>query len=641
MLHSIIFTTNLDDDTDKYIGCLKALEFKMPNTEPQSYKASEIIDMIKKGYMYCVGTLRKEQRVQQSIFAIDVDASVSFLKLKELFDANRIHIFFAYKTYSSEDTDVKVIRILFAFNKSYSSMYADRIYKALTLLINDTFSNAVDTDSLDNTRLLFPCFNESNILYEDPNAIMYLFQIHDIYQSLLNRNLNYSPSLMSIKRSLNGLVTLSNNTKSKLFRSILVVTENLFILKDIRIKKRYTDQYKYNFTITTMDHKLRYDSIDTKTIRKDCVSHKQENATKRLMDYVYGINLRRILDLKTNNFSRLFGSYDETNDNISIEKKSNVYYLRCQKKRLTLIDIVQKLLQETADRFIVHPIDAYYWVLNELHITNDNLRLRLNNAEEYKNFVNDKTKVPAILFKRLTRGSGIHLSLFNYLLDNALSYGYKSNRFGVPYLYFTVSLRYLTNHIDKNKMYTYSSIHNSVKFLNELGLIESVPDEELSEYLQKKLKVGDYKNRISLFRIPLFSNQLIESAVSVLTGDKIASVKLFEKNTFDSSLEDAVYDFVQAHIRTKRYVTIQNLIKYVKSLKSCSTTTARNYINRILKNVESKCHTKLRVFKKSLAKKFRIPDDEHLNFGTSKLLCLRYLNLDKYFEEHDVHFSFI
>ena len=642
MLHKVILTNKLDEEFERYVGYLLIQEFKLKQTEPKDYKASDFLDVIQNGFMYCLGTLRKEQQVRQSIFAIDVDPSVSFLKLKVLFDNHKIHMFFAYKTFSSEDTDKRVNRILFAFNKEYSSMYTTRIYKALTLLINDKYKNAVDTSSLNSSRLLFPCFNKSDVLYEDPNAVTYLFQIHDIYQSLLNRNLSYSPSLMSIKKALNGLITSSIYTKKDLFRSILVVRHNTFILKDIRIKKRYTDLYKYNYTNTAMDPCWCYDSIDTKTIQNGCVSKRRKNATERLTHYVYGINLSRILDLNTFNFSRLFEKYDELGSSVSVKKKSDTYYLchRDSNKKLTIIDVVQKLLQETTNQFAVHPIDAYFWILSELHMTNDNLRFRLNNAAEYKSFINDKTKMPAILLKKLTRGSGIHMSLLNYLLNNALSYGYKSNRFGVPYLYFTVSLRYLMTHIDKDKKYTYSSIHNSIKLLTELGLIENVSDDELSEYLQNKLKVGDYKNRISLFRIPLFSNQLIESAVAILTGEKNVTVKL-SKTESDSSIKNAVYDFIQRHIRTKRYVTIQNIIERVKSLKSCSTTTARNFVNKILHDTESKYNAKIRIFKKSLIRKFNISDDEKLNFGTSKLLCLRHNSLECLLRTQNIKFSFM
>ncbi len=675
MLHTMIFDNVSCKTKDK---ALKRIPyFKKSQPKPLRLTTDEIIDKIKHGFMYTTVELKqnrqKNHAVHRSVFAIDIDnnnIAVSFTDLKRLFDDYHIHMFLAYKTYSVTKTEPDY-RILLAFNKPYGGIYVTRIYKALQLLIDSKYNGCVNVSYPDNY-VSFPCVSDNDVLFEDPLAQVYLFQIHDIYQTELKRNINRSNYLRYLKQRLNGLVIPFLTKTTTKFSSILVLKENILNkykaspiyecnedIKKAALGMRANGSLSFSPVYESNEYTSGNGTSATKSIelvlaKNGSTKPSKSTATKTVMKFLAQLDIRKLFGLDSGVFPCILRKHAGVRAFASIKKnRDGEYFYVCgtnSLKRLTLIDLVQKLLQEVTTQFEVHPIDAYFWIIGELKLTTDNIRFRLANAYEYKKMIGNARNLSRFsqpIHKVLTRASGIHLKLFNYILDNAIRMGYQSNRFKLPYLYFSASIRYIMEHLSTKKKYSYGSIQNSIKLLVHLGLIEKVPDTELSKYMYDKLMVGDkkmYKRHVTLFRIPVYSPQLIQRVIDYLTGknktnlssDSSISKRYYkddkpelkrhfgqykdmcELNDTTISIQERVYRFILGHIQKERYVSVQNLIKYVMSLKSCSITTARVFVSSFLPKFIDIHGLYCEPYKKKLSERFCIK--ESLHSGTSKII---------------------
>ena len=669
MLHRMIFDDVSCDTKEKALRRIPYFKKHMPKAKMIS--TEEIIYNIKHGYMYTTGELKentgkhkktKNYVVYRSVFAFDIDNkdnSVSFVNIKRLLDKNHLHMFFAYKTYSYTNEKPRY-RILFAFNKGYGPMYCKRIYRAIYLLINSKHKGVIDTSCFDDSRTFFSCSSDKDILFEDPYAVTYIYQIHDIYQEILAYNLeqHMNDSSICYLTTLKSRLTAVSSRFSTKFRSILMSRSRTLkqepsepLAYGNRTKTSRTNVQGEGEGFLSLPEAPNY-SIDLNLVKKNgildgyCI-------TDVFIEFLLRLDLRKLLGVGENNFNCIFKKHKDRHPSAFIildDNKRNYYVCNsCSKSRLTIIEVTKRLLQEITPQFKLHNIDAYYWLLDQLRMTNDNLRFRNHNIDEYRRCVGNKELLKTIsepLYKKLTRGSGIHLTLLNYLLSKASDMAYNRGRFGVPYLYVTVSVRYLTEHLKEDKKLSYGSVHNSLTLLNHLGLIEKVPDDELSEYVTKKLKVGTKSFRhISMYRIPIYSMALIKKAeyylnhkeAANLSSDTSVSRRYYRDNKTELKrhfgqykdmydldddtidIQTLVFRFLMGHILHEGYLSVQNLINYVSTLKSCSISSSRVFVSSFVPGFIDKYNLTCVVYKKSVRDKLKIT--ERLHPGTSKIIC--------------------
>lgn len=605
------------------------------HTEALTVSNEEFIETIRKRRLY---TFKTHSPRSIFIFYIRDYRSVPFFDLHKLFKKRHLHPFLAYKAGAG-------YYILFSFVKSYSGVYADRIYEAISLLINQEYPDMCSLTTFEEEIIYRPIFYAKDIIFQDIKAVAYLFQMHEIYQDILKYNLSiepYSP-LHTVKENIRNVFydTFKERLQSPLYN----------------ISKPSIDQLTDNSKLTDINnihgYSFNYLSIsniygsDIATHQQNTVqNHSPKNSiTISILTMLYQLNLLNIFNVSVDAlFLDLVGAKDTYG---FVYKQADKYYyttLDYNAKVYTIISLVQKLFQQITYQFKVHPIDAYFWLINEIGIETDTLRIQLQNGYKYLDIIKHSDKLKhknPIVYKRLTNKTTIHRDILNYLIETAINDKYYNANLKFSYLTCIVSIRNLSNMVKKSN----GRVKEALKLLIHLGLIEKVPDSEFSEYITEYLDTKskeEYSRRVSIFRIPYCSDELFKRAeyriqhkellyspqdlaVRFFDNDKEAQEPFFGQErdmriTSDSTepVQERILSFIIERVQERGYVSFTDVTEYTARLLNNSEGNARRFLRSFLANRLPKKDLVCRCYSMDIQKRFKIT--EKLHFGSSRII---------------------
>lgn len=604
------------------------------HTEALTVSNEEFIETIRKRRLY---TFKSHSPRSIFVFHIRDYRSVPFFDLHKLFKKRNLHPFLAYKAGTG-------YYVLFSFVKPYSGVYADRIYEAISLLINQEYPDMCLLTTFEEEIIYRPVFYAKDIIFQDIKAVTYLFQVHEIYQDILKYNLSiepYSP-LQTVKENIRNvfLDTFKEELRSPLYNiskpSIDQLTDNSKLtIKDI-------SGYSFNYlSISNI-----YDSDIVIHQQKTLKNHSTKNSIIiSILTMLYQLNLLNIFNVSVDAlFLDLVGAKDTYG---FVYKQTDKYYyttLDYNAKVYTIISLVQELFQQITYQFKVHPIDAYFWLINEIGIETDTLRTQLQNGHKYLDIIKHADKLRhknPIVYKRLTNKTTIHRDILSYLIEMAIHDKYYNANLKFPYLACIVSVKDLSNVVGKS----YERTREALKLLIHLGLIEQVPDSKFSEYITEHLDTKskeEYGRRVSIFRIPYCSDELFKRAeyriqhkellyspqdlaVRFFDNDKEAQEPFFGQErdmriTSDGTepVQERILLFIIERVQERGYVSFTNITKYTVSLLNNNEGNARRFLRSFLANRLPKKDLVCRCYSMDIQKRFKIT--EKLHFGSSRII---------------------
>lgn len=605
------------------------------HTEVLTISNEEFIETIRKRRLY---TFKSHSPRSIFIFYIRDYRSVPFFDLHKLFKKRHLHPFLAYKAGAG-------YYILFSFVKPYSGVYADRIYEAISLLINQKYPDMCSLTTFEEEIIYRPIFYAKDIIFQDIKAVAYLFQVHEIYQDILKYNLSiepYSP-LHTVEENIRNVFydTFKERLQSPLYN----------------ISKPSIDQLTDNSKLTDINnihgYSFNYLSIsniygsDIATYQQNTVqNHSPKNSiTISILTMLYQLNLLNIFNVSVDAlFLNLVGAKDTYG---FVYKQADKYYyttLDYDAKVYTIISLVQKLFQQITYQFKVHPIDAYFWLINEIGIETDTLRIQLQNGHKYLDIIKHSDKLKhknPIVYKRLTNKTTIHRDILNYLIETAINDKYYNANLKFSYLTCIVSIRNLSNMVKKSN----GRVKEALKLLIHLGLIEKVPDSEFSEYITEHLDTKskeEYSRRVSIFRIPYCSDELFKRAeyriqhkellyspqdlaVRFFDNDKEAQELFFGQErdmriTSDDTgpIQERILSFIIERVQECGYVSFTDVTKYTVVLLNNNEWNARRFLRSFLANRLPKKDLVCCCYSMDIQKRFKIT--EKLHFGSSRII---------------------
>lgn len=642
--HTMTFDRVTCDTKDKALR--RVPKFKAKPPDYLSLSTPEIIRRITLGRMYTSGEIRKNvgssnkyRAHNKSIFVFDIDNktdAVSFSDIKRLFDSRRIHMFFAYETYSNTD-ELPRYRILFAFDKAYNGIYVKRIQNAIHLLIESKYPGILDTSCFDDTHTFFGCSSERNVLFQDPNAVTFLFQIHEIYQDIMNQRLSEATNSLKSIRTLRTMKTSLSRTSTALASTLVAIlietgncvkteaatTRHLLITRGSPSTEKL---YPENSHIDARRGCCSLSSNSIATKMSATADYKRnidasENEEKSFVRLLYRLDLVKILNQKNRRLRCVLPNHEDVHPSAYIktsERGVSLYCCSsCTNRGITIIELTRRLFTDINLPFEVHTIDAYFWLVNQLGLTKDNLRFRLLNSEAYLNDFQSKTNLSKISpsVANWLYHSKIRQDVFRYIVSEAIKYGYNPHRFDMPYLCTSISDEYISNHCNPNQKYPKSTVRQEINNLLKSGLIENVSDEELSQYVSVKLdKVKRNGRRISFYRIPIYSMDFVKEVEKCLSEHILK-----RQSSVNESIEDIIYRYAIDKITVSGYVSIKELIAYFMDLKSCKYRNAVKNINKFVDIWTQERDLELLTYNKTTASLFAFT--EPMNPGSSKFLC--------------------
>lgn len=605
------------------------------HTEALTVSNEEFIETIRKRRLY---TFKAHSPRSIFIFYIRDYRSVPFFDLHKLFKKRHLHPFLAYKAGAG-------YYVLFSFVKPYSGVYADRIYEAISLLINQEYPDMCSLTTFEEEIIYRPIFYAKDIIFQDMKAVAYLFQVHEIYQDILKYNLSiepYSP-LHTVKENIRNVFydTFKERFQSPLYNiskpSIDQLTDNSK-LTDINNIHGYSFNYLFISNI--------YGS-DIATYQQNTVqNHSPKNSiTISILTMLYQLNLLNIFNVSVD---ALFLDLVGTKDTYGfVYKQADKYYyttLDYDAKVYTIISLVQELFQQITYQFKVHPIDAYFWLINEIGIETDTLRTQLRSGHKYLDIVKHADKLKhknLIVYKRLTNKTTVHRDILSYLIETAINDKYYNDNLKFSCLTCTVSIRNLSNIVKKSNV----RVKESLKLLIHLGLIEKVPDSEFSEYITEHLDTKSkekYGRRVSAFRIPYCSDELFKRAeyriqhkellystqdlaVRFFDNDKKAQEPFFGQErdmriTSDGTepVQERILSFIIERVQERGYVSFTAVTKYTVRLLNNNEGNARRFLRSFLANRLLKKDLVCCCYSIDIQKRFKIT--EKLHFGSSRII---------------------
>lgn len=605
------------------------------HTEALTVSNEEFIETIRKRRLY---TFKAHSPRSIFVFHIRDYRSVPFFDLHKLFKKRHLHPFLAYKAGAG-------YYILFSFVKSYSGVYADRIYEAISLLINQEYPDMCSLTTFEEEIIYRPIFYAKDIIFQDIKAVAYLFQVHEIYQDILKYNLSiepYSP-LHTVKENIRNVFydTFKERLQSPLYNiskpSIDQLTDNSK-LTDIN------NIHGYSFNYLSISNIY---SSDIATYQQNTVqNHSPKNSiTISIFTMLYQLNLLNIFNVSVDAlFLDLVGAKDTYG---FVYKQDDKYYyttLDYDAKVYTIISLVQELFQQITYQFKVHPIDAYFWLINEIGIETDTLRIQLRSGHKYLDIVKhaDKLKYKnLVVYKRLTNKTTIYRDILSYLIETAINDKYYNANLKFSYLACVVSIKNLSNMVKKSN----ERVREALKLLINLGLIEKVSDSEFSDYITEHLDTKSkekYGRRVSIFRIPYCSDELFKRAeyriqhkellyspqdlaVRFFDNDKEAQEPFFGQErdmriTSDGTepVQERILSFIIGRVRERGYVSFTDVTKYTVRLLNNNEGNARRFLRSFLANRLPKKDLVCRCYSIDIQKRFKIT--EKLHFGSSRII---------------------
>lgn len=612
------------------------------HTEELTVSNEEFIETIRKRRLY---TFKAHSPRSIFIFYIRDYRTVPFFDLHKLFKKRHLHPFLAYKAGAG-------YYILFSFVKSYSGVYADRIYEAISLLINQEYPDMCSLTTFEEEIIYRPIFYAKDIIFQDIKAVAYLFQVHEIYQDILKYNLSiepYSP-LHTVKENIRNVFydTFKEKLKSPLYN----------------ISKPSIDQLTDNSKLTDINniHGYSFNYLSISNIYISDIAAYQQNTVQNyspknsitisILTMLYQLNLLNIFNVSVD---ALFLDLVGTKDTYGfVYKQADKYYyttLDYDAKVYTIIGLVQELFQQITYQFKVHPIDAYFWLINEIGIQmKGSSYMDLHNGEEYLDIITHAPKLKKkskILYDRLTRNSTyLHRTVLKCILKEAITTQYYHNPFCFPYLHCIISMKQLEKKCSGHmRHYTKKSIQKSLLLLIDLGLIEKVPDSQLSDYVKTHLDIKSkekYGRRVSVFRIPYCSNELFKRAeyriqhkellyspqdlaVRFFDNDKEAQEPFFGQErdmriTSDGTepVQERILSFIIERVQERGYVSFTDVTKYTVRLLNNNEGNARRFLRSFLANRLPKKDLVCRCYSIDIQKGFKIT--EKLHFGSSRII---------------------
>lgn len=605
------------------------------HTETLTVSNEEFIETIRKRRLY---TFKSHSPRSIFIFYIRDYKSVPFFDLHKLFKKRHLHPFLAYKAGTG-------YYILFSFVKPYSGVYADRIYEAISLLINQEYPDMCSLTTFEEEIIYRPIFYAKDIIFQDVKAVAYLFQVHEIYQDILKYNLSiepYSP-LQTVKENIRNVFydTFKEELQSPLYNisklSIDQLTDNSK-LTDIN------NIYGYSFNYLSISNIY---GADIATHQQNTVqNHSSKNSiTVSILAMLYQLNLLNIFNVSVDAlFLDLVGAKDTYG---FVYKQADKYYyttLDYNAKVYTIISLVQKLFQQITYQFKVHPIDAYFWLINEIGIETDTLRTELRSGYKYLDIVKHADKLKhknPIIYKRLMNKTTIYRNILSYLIETAINDKYYNANLKFPYLACVISVKNLSCIIKKSD----KRVKEALKLLIHLGLIEKVSDSEFSEYIMEHLDTKskkEYGRRVSVFRIPYCSDELFKRAeyriqhkellyspqdlaIRFFDNDKKAQEPFFgqERDMHTTSdgtepVQERILSFIIERVQERGYVSFTAVTKYTVRLLNNNEGNARRFLRSFLANRLPKKDLVCRCYNMDIQKRFKIT--EKLHFGSSRII---------------------
>ena len=605
------------------------------HTEALTVSNEEFIETIRKRRLY---TFKGHSPRSIFVFHIRDYESVPFFDLHKLFKKRNLHPFLAYKAGTG-------YYVLFSFVKPYSGVYVDRIYEAISLLINQEYPDMCSLTTFEEEIIYRPIFYAKDIIFQDIKAVAYLFQVHEIYQDILKHNLSiepYSP-LQTVKENIRNvfLDTFKEKLQSPLYN----------------ISKPSIDQLTDNSKLTDINniHGYSFNYLSISNIyRADIVIHQQNivqnhstinSITISVLTMLYQLNLLNIFNVSVDAlFLDLVGA---KNTYGFVYKQADKYYyttLDYNAKVYTIISLVQELFQQITYQFKVHPIDVYFWLINEIGIETDTLRTQLRSGYKYLDIVKHADKLKhkdPIVYKRLMNKTIIYRDILSYLIEKAINDKYYNANLKFPYLACVISVKNLSCIIKKSD----KRVKEALKLLIHLGLIEKVSDSEFSEYIMKHLDTKskkEYGRRVSVFRIPYCSDELFKQAeyriqhkellyspqdlaVRFFDNDKEAQKPFFGQErdmriTSDGTepIQERILSFIIERIQERGYVSFTDVTKYTARLLNNNEWNARRFLRSFLANRLPKKDLVCRCYSMDIQKRFKIT--EKLHFGSSRII---------------------
>lgn len=604
------------------------------HTEALTVSNEEFIETIRKRRLY---TFKAHSPRSIFVFHIRDYRSVPFFDLHKLFKKRYLHPFLAYKAGTG-------YYILFSFVKPYSGVYVNRIYEAISLLVNQEYPDMCSLTTSEEEIIYRPIFYAKDIIFQDIKAVAYLFQVHEIYQDILKHNLSiepYSP-LQIVKENIRNVFydTFKEELQSPLYN----------------ISKPSIDQLTDNSKLTIKDisgYSFNYLSISN-IYEADIVTHQQNTVqnhspknsiTISVLTMLYQLNLLNIFNVSVDAlFLDLVGAKDTYG---FVYKQADKYYyttLDYNAKVYTIISLVQELFQQITYQFKVHPIDAYFWLINEIGIETDTTRTQLQSGHEYLDIIKHADKLRyknPIVYKRLTNKTTIHRDILSYLIETAINDKYYNANLKFPYLACVVSIRKISSVVRKSD----KRVREALKLLTHLGLIEKVPDSEFSEYIMGHLDTKskeEYGRHVSVFRIPYCSDELFKQAeyrikhkellyspqdlaVRFFNNDKKAQEPFFghERDMHMTSdgtepVQEQILSFIIERVKERGYVSFTAVTEYTAGLLNNTKNNARRFLRSFLANRLPKKDLVCRCYNMDIQKRFKIT--EKLHFGSSRII---------------------
>lgn len=612
------------------------------HTEALTVSNEEFIETIRKRRLY---TFKRHSPRSIFVFHIRDYESVPFFYLHKLFKKRNLHPFLAYKAGTG-------YYVLFSFVKPYSGVYVDRIYEAISLLINQEYPDMCSLTTSEEEVIYRPIFYTKDIIFQDIKAVAYLFQVHEIYQDILKHNLSiepYSP-LQMVKENIRNvfLDTFKEKLQSPLYNiskpSIDQLTDNSKLtIKDI-------SGYSFNYLSISNIYEADITTHQQNTVQ----NHSPKNSiTISVLTMLYQLNLLNIFNVSVDAlFLDLVGAKDTYG---FVYKQAEKYYyttLDYNAKVYTIISLVQELFQQITYQFKVHPIDAYFWLINEIGIETDTIRTQLQNGHGYLDIIKHADKLRhknSIVFKRLTNKTTIHRDILSYLIETAINDKYYNANLKFSYLACVVSIRNLSSVVRKSD----KRVREALKLLIHLGLIEKVPDSEFSEYITEHLDTKskeEYGRRVSVFRIPYCSDKLFKRAeyriqhkellyspqdlaVRFFDNDKEAQEPFFGQErdmriTSDGTepIQERILSFIIERVQERGYVSFTDVTEYTAGLLNNNEWNARRFLRSFLANRLPKKDLVCRCYSMDIQKRFKIT--EKLHFGSSRIIFKKELKND-------------
>jgi hypothetical protein len=605
------------------------------HTEVLTVSNEEFIETIRKRRLY---TFKAHSPRSIFIFYIRDYKSVPFFDLHKLFKKRHLHPFLAYKAGAG-------YYILFSFVKSYSGVYADRIYEAISLLINQEYPDMCSLTTFEEEIIYRPIFYAKDIIFQDMKAVAYLFQVHEIYQNILKYNLSiepYSP-LHTVEENIRNVFydTFKERLQSPLYNiskpSIYQLTDNSK-LTDIN----NIHGYSFNYLSISNIYKADIATHQQNTVQNNSPKN---SITISILTMLYQLNLLNIFNISVDAlFLDLVGAKDTYG---FVYKHDDKYYyttLDYDAKVYTIISLVQELFQQITYQFKVHPIDVYFWLINEIGIETDTIRTQLQNGHKYLDIIKHSDKLKhknSIVYKRLTNKTTVYRDILSYLIETAINDKYYNANLKFSYLACVVSIKNLSCIVKKSD----KRVREALKLLIHLGLIEKVPDSEFSEYITEHLDIKskeEYGRRVSVFRIPYCSDELFKRveyciqhkellyspqdlAVRFFDNDKEAQEPFFGQErdmriTSDGTelVQKRILSFIIERVQEHGYVSFTAVTKYTIGLLNNNEWNARRFLRSFLANRLPKKDLVCRCYSMDIQKRFKIT--EKLHFGSSRII---------------------